>query len=166
MEIGARGRSETRRKIVKTQSLAIFGAVALVCGMILGPSPSLGADTVQSLRGDVTLPETNAAPKLSQPGSDAEIYIKAYRQQPPLIPHEIDKYEIDLKVNRCLRCHDWPYNVEEGAPKISETHYFDRDGKARESITRSRWFCTQCHVSQSNAKSLISNTFEPLRRGQ
>ena len=42
---------------------------------------------------------------------------------PPLIPLRVDKYEIDLKVNQCLRCHDWPYNVQENATKISETHY-------------------------------------------
>jgi cytochrome c-type protein NapB len=84
---------------------------------------------------------------------------RAYRQQPPLIPHAIDKYEIDLKVNQCLRCHDWPRNVRENAPKISETHYVDREGVRLDKIASTRWFCNQCHVPQMETKPLVDNLF-------
>ena len=117
------------------------------------------ADDVSSLRGATTLPETARAPDLRRQNTDPGRFGRAYRQQPPLIPHKIDAYEIDLKVNQCMRCHDWPFNVEEGAPKISETHYFDRQGVALDEVSRTRWFCTQCHVPQVNARPLVENEF-------
>ncbi|GBU09841.1 cytochrome c-type protein NapB [Gammaproteobacteria bacterium] len=84
---------------------------------------------------------------------------KNFRQQPPLIPHKVDKYQIDLKVNQCLRCHDWPYNTQFNAPKISETHFVDLNGKHTDKVSASRWFCHQCHVTQQNAPELVENEF-------
>ncbi len=120
------------------------------------------AEQVQSLRGNVGIDEANQAPKIFQQNNGGRLS-KAYRQQPPLIPHRISKYQINLKVNQCMRCHDWPGNVEAGAPKISETHYINRDGIALDQVARSRWFCTQCHVPQVNAPALVGNTFQPAK---
>lgn len=113
---------------------------------------------VQSLRGPVGIEDTAPAEDLKQQNVDAR-FQRAYRQQPPLIPHKIDKYQINLKVNQCLHCHDWPYNAQEGAPKVSETHYRDRNGVALDKVSRARWFCTQCHVPQERARALVGNTF-------
>ena len=74
---------------------------------------------------------------------------------------EFEKYQINTKVNQCLRCHDWPYNTQFSAPEISETHFFDRDGKATDKVSPNRWFCVQCHVPQENANELIENNFKP-----
>ena len=112
------------------------------------------------MRGDKDVEDTGAAPEVRRQNTDSGRLSRAYRQQPPLIPHKIDSYEIDLKVNQCMRCHDWPYNVQEGAPKISETHYTDRNGVALDRVAGTRWFCTQCHVPQVNARPLVDNTFE------
>ena len=120
------------------------------------------AQDLQSLRGRTAIDETGSAPEVYRVDERGRLE-RNYRQQPPLIPHRVDKYEIDLKVNQCLRCHDWPGNVESGAPKISETHYVDRDGVALDQIARTRWFCNQCHVPQANAAPLVRNTFEPAR---
>lgn len=116
-------------------------------------------NSIQSLRGPTEVDEINEAPDVLKQNTDPRRFSRAYRQQPPLIPHKIDAYEIDLKVNQCMRCHDWPRNVEEGAPKISETHYIDRDGVALDHVARTRWFCTQCHVPQANASALVGNSF-------
>ncbi len=113
---------------------------------------------VQSLRGVIEIDEINEAPPVAALKAGRR-FDKAYRQQPPMIPHKIDKYQINVKVNQCLRCHDWPYNVQEGAPKISETHYTDRNGVALDKVTRSRWFCTQCHVNQRDVPMLVGNDF-------
>jgi len=113
---------------------------------------------VQSLRGTMELDENNEAPPVTSLTTGRR-FDKAYRQAPPMIPHKADKYQINARVNQCMRCHDWPYNVEEGAPKISETHYKNRDGVALDKVTRSRWFCTQCHVTQANAPALVRNEF-------
>ncbi len=51
-------------------------------------------------------------------------------------------------------------NASIGAPKVSETHYLDRNGVALDQVARSRWFCKQCHVPQADARPLVDNTFK------
>jgi cytochrome c-type protein NapB len=138
--------------------LAIFGSAALAA-LFFAVAAAAQSDEVTSLRGAVPLMENTPAPDVTRQNTDGRKLDRAYRQQPPLIPHRIDNYEIDLKVNQCVRCHDWPYNIEEGAPKISETHYVNRDGVALDDVTPSRWFCTQCHVPQAQTRALIGNDF-------
>ena len=99
------------------------------------------AQEVLSLRGEVPIDEESAAPDTPRQNT-AGRFARAYRQQPPLVPHRIAGYEIDLKVNKCLSCHDWPNSVEQGATKVSETHYVSRDGVALDRVAGTRWFCT------------------------
>lgn len=148
-------------KETHAMSMKLISALASVLAAVffLTISDARAAEaTVKSLGGEKTLTETNSAPALydiTEKGRQE----RSFRQQPPLIPHRIDKYEIDLKVNQCLRCHDWPYNVQEKAPKVSETHYVDREGHRLDKIAGTRWFCTQCHAPQADAKPLVNNTF-------
>jgi cytochrome c-type protein NapB len=123
---------------------------------------SADAQELRSLRGPTAIDETATAPDVYRVDESGRVE-RNYRQQPPLIPHRTDKYQIDIKLNQCLRCHDWPGNVESGAPKISETHYVDRNGVALDQVARTRWFCNQCHVPQANAPPLVRNTFEPAK---
>ena len=132
---------------------------ALIAMAIVATVGQAFAQEVKSLRGASQIEEDNAAPKVYQQDTSGR-FAKAYRQQPPLIPHKIDEYELDLKVNQCMGCHDWPRNVDVGAPKISETHYIDRNGVALDRVAETRWFCTQCHVTQANAKPLVKNVFQ------
>lgn len=92
---------------------------------------------------------------------DESRFTRNYRQQPPLVPHSIDQYQIDLKANRCLSCHDWTVAGERKAPTLSMTHYQDRDGNQLDVVAGTRWFCNQCHVPQADAPALVKNTFEP-----
>ena len=92
---------------------------------------------------------------------DERRFTRQYRQQPPLIPHAIDQYQIDLKANQCLSCHDWTNAGERRAPTLSMTHYLDRDGNEMDHIAGTRWFCNQCHVPQANAPVLVENEFKP-----
>ncbi|MEM9578544.1 MAG: nitrate reductase cytochrome c-type subunit [Pseudomonadota bacterium] len=84
-----------------------------------------------------------------------------YRQQPPLIPHSIEQYQIDLRTNQCLSCHDWTKAGERNAPTLSMTHYLDRDGNELDQIAGTRYFCNQCHVPQADAPALVNNLFQP-----
>ena len=145
------------------KKLIISSAVAITFGIItLGMGQTTQAQQdgpVQSLRGAIGLDEINEAPPVTNLNTGKR-FEKAYRQQPPMIPHKIDKYQINVKVNQCMRCHDWPYNAQEGAPKISETHYKNRSGVVLDQVARTRWFCTQCHVTQEDAPALVRNTFQ------
>lgn len=92
---------------------------------------------------------------------DENRFTRNYRQQPPLIPHSVDQYQIDLKANRCLSCHDWTNAGERRAPTLSMTHYQDREGNQLDTVAGTRWFCNQCHVPQADAPALVENIFEP-----
>lgn len=140
------------------RNFAIVGSAALIA-LFLATGTAAQSGKLYSLRGDVPLTQTGPAPAETKQSTGSGMFGRAYRQQPPLVPHEIDDFEIDLKVNQCLSCHDWPANAEVGAPKISETHYVDRDGVALDHVTPSRWFCTQCHVPQAETQTLIGNDF-------
>ena len=83
-------------------------------------------------------------------------------QQPPLIPHKTEGYEIDLKVNKCLTCHSWSNYKKSNATKISPTHFRNRDGVDLANVSAQRYFCTQCHVPQTDTQPLVENTFQSV----
>ncbi len=144
-------------KIVMPWMIGVLALGLTTAFLTVGASAQQSGE-VQSLRGVMEIDEINEAPPVAD-WKTGRRFDKAYRQQPPMIPHKTDKYQINVKVNQCLRCHDWPYNVREGAPKVSETHYTDRNGVALDKVTRSRWFCTQCHVIQADVPLLVGNDF-------
>lgn len=145
---------------MKTKLLAAAMAVGLAFGGFAM------AQEVKPLPGDApTTTQTNAAPPIFDV-KEGQRYERSYLQQPPLIPHRIEKYEIDVKVNMCLRCHDWPNNVQENAPLISATHFIDRDGTKLDHVSSRRWFCVQCHVPQADAKPLVDNKFQSAVGGR
>ena len=82
-----------------------------------------------------------------------------YPQQPPTIPHDISKYQLDKNFNKCMDCHSRKYADEAQAPAVSVTHYMNRDGEFLAEISPRRYFCTQCHVHQLESKPLIENEF-------
>jgi cytochrome c-type protein NapB len=45
---------------------------------------------------------------------------------------------------------------------ISITHFMNRDGQVLADVTPRRYFCTACHVPQTDAKPLVDNTFEDM----
>lgn len=122
---------------------------------------TVNADALQGLRGDVPIDEENTIVEPYQMQEGVVLY-KNYRQQPPLIPHKIEKYQINLKANQCLACHSWPNNSNYKTVAAPESHFIDAQTDTKtDNIAAGRWFCTQCHVPQSNAPELIDNTFVP-----
>jgi cytochrome c-type protein NapB len=156
-------------KIINTHSkliaLTAVTALAIAAMVVLSVPISEKAvaqqgNGVQSLRGTTQIPDDNAAPEPVHQDTPQGTFERAYRQQPPLIPHTIDGYQIDRGFNQCIECHAWPNNVDQGAPQISESHYIDRDGAELDEVSPRRWFCNQCHVPQSNARKLVNNSFK------
>lgn len=156
-------RPDPRMTVVSLQRAALIGAVlAVAAGIGLGSAAhGQGQKTFahDPTRGDLPAAETGVAPDLTRQDIRDGGFDRAYRQQPPLVPHKIDRYQISVTTNQCMDCHDWPNNVAQKAPKISETHYQDRSGVKIDKVAGTRWFCTQCHVSQENAKELVGNSF-------
>ncbi len=138
--------------------------VSAILGLCVWLTPTLQADTggVASLRGKSVATEYDAAPALKRWEQDSAPLARDYVQQPPLIPHDIEGYNINLKFNKCLTCHSWANYREAGATKISQTHFEDRDKNVLANVSARRYFCTQCHVPQRDARPLVGNQFQPV----
>ncbi len=99
-------------------------------------------------------------PPLDRPIVDDVRRMRNYPEQPPIIPHSIDGYQLTLNTNRCMDCHKREFTEGSGAPMISITHFQDRDGQVLSDVTPRRYFCTACHVQQTDARTLVPNTFQ------
>ncbi|MFY0619086.1 nitrate reductase cytochrome c-type subunit [Shimia sp.] len=135
-----------------------FVAVVIACAGGIAAADQAG--TVRALRNE-PIDSLNRIGEV--PHQETRRFVRNYRQQPPIIPHSIDQYQIDLSANQCLACHDWSVAGDRGAPTLSMTHYLDRDGTQLDAIAGTRWFCNQCHVPQVDAPALVKNTFEPSK---
>ncbi len=120
-----------------------------------------GSNGEPSLRGDVALdaPSVTTAAKDWYDG-DGKIK-RNYAQQPPLVPHDIEGFSITMDGNDCLSCHNWDSEMP-GATKVGVSHFLNRNNEALIQISPRRYFCTQCHVPQKNAKPLVLNSFKSL----
>ena len=142
-----------------TQSLALSLGLLAVC-------PSLAADVgsvVDPQRKDLALdagspPTERRKVEVIQGGIQ-----RSYKEQPPMIPHAVEKYEISLSLNGCLKCHSEETYQAEKAPKLGDSHYLDRDGKTLDRLSMRRYFCTQCHAPQLDGAPLVDNAFEGRR---
>ena len=133
--------------------LAVCTALMLVAG-------NLAADELgKGLRGPSALDKEPKAPPLAREENFDIKRGRAYTSQPPTIPHAIEKYEITRNVNMCMYCHARVRNQEFGAPMVSATHYMDRDYDFLAEISPRRYFCTQCHVVQTDASPPVDNNF-------
>lgn len=144
---------------------ALFSCVFSACVMASGAMASeqeVSHGGLESLRGNAELNEERSAEMLKRIPKDRNPIDRNYVHQPPLIPHDIRGYKVNIDSNKCLSCHGWKYAGEVGATKISPTHFVTREGITLSDVSPSRYFCLQCHVPQADAKPLIANKFVPV----
>jgi cytochrome c-type protein NapB len=128
--------------------------------MLAAASTPLLAQTVSSgLRGSTPLNEEGPAAPMTPQRNTAERETRNYPEQPPVIPHSIDGYQIDINGNKCLSCHARARTGESQAPMVSITHFMDRDGQFLASVSPRRFFCTECHVPQHVVTPPVTNDF-------
>ena len=135
-----------------------FRTLALAAAFALTASASL-AQTNSALRGNTPLDQEGQAARMTPMRNTTEKEVRNYPEQPPLIPHAIEGYQVDLNGNKCLSCHARARTGESQAPMVSITHFMDRDGQFLASVSPRRFFCTQCHVPQHEVKAPVENTF-------
>jgi nitrate reductase (cytochrome), electron transfer subunit len=137
--------------------------ILLLVAVLAAGSSSLLAQTLNSgLRGPAPLDEEGPAPPMMPTRNTAEREPRNYPEQPPVIPHSIDGYQIDINGNKCLSCHARARTGESQAPMVSITHFMDRDGQFLASVSPRRFFCTECHVPQSVVTPPVSNDFTDI----
>ena len=146
-----KGSKTMKRAIILVAALAMLGVTG--AGLVGAEEGGLKALRPNAINQNAVVAAT--------PQQEKHRFGRAYRQQPPLIPHSIDQYQIDKNVNQCLGCHDWTNAGDRRAPTLSMTHYLNREGRQLDEVAGTRWFCNQCHVPQANAPALVDNTFQP-----
>ena len=112
-----------------------------------------------SLRGNTPLQDVGPAPRLLPQANTDIREIRNYPEQPPVIPHTIEAYQLDANVNQCLSCHARSRTGDSQAPMVSITHFMDRDGQFLASVSPRRYFCIQCHVPQYPVTPPVANRF-------
>ena len=135
--------------------LAVAGAGLAQVARENPSSPGL----THGIRGPIPLTDEPVPPPFPKVVNDDQRKTRNYPMQPPLIPHQIDNYQVDLRFNKCMDCHGRARTQESGAPMVSVTHYQDRDGNMLGEISARRYFCTGCHVMQTDARVPVRNTF-------
>jgi cytochrome c-type protein NapB len=144
----------------------VFQAMTIAALLLVSAFSASGADrleieggqTMATLR-DGPIDTEATPPRMNRIENQSIKRKRAYPMQPPTIPHKVDGYQVDLKVNKCLSCHSRKLTEDSQAPMVSETHYMDREGNFLADVSPRRYFCEQCHVTQSEAQPLIANEF-------
>ena len=122
-------------------------------------APVREVQSIDALRRGVPLDEEAAPLPMARTENTDLRRKRAYPDQPPTIPHAIDGYQVDKNSNRCLLCHSRANAANFQAPMVSVTHFVDREGQVLASVSPRRYFCTQCHVVQTDAKPLVGSDF-------
>ncbi|MDJ0878302.1 MAG: nitrate reductase cytochrome c-type subunit [Halieaceae bacterium] len=135
------------KTLILVASVAVLGATAVTA-----------SDTTATLRNG-PIDREASAPRFAKVENNDIKRKRAYPMQPPTIPHKIDGYQVDLRVNRCMACHSRRVTEATQAPMVSVTHYMDRDGNFLADVSPRRYFCEQCHVTQTDARPLLENQF-------
>ena len=84
----------------------VFG-IAMIIGALFFLVSGFAMAEVTSLRGASAVDEPSSAAEIARWQEDKEPIERDYIQQPPLVPHAIESYRINLKFNKCLTCHSW-----------------------------------------------------------
>ncbi|WP_018185442.1 nitrate reductase cytochrome c-type subunit [Kaistia granuli] len=137
---------------------ALAGLIVFACGALSQDASPI--QIVPRVTGEAAPMSEVPVPALARPVVDDVRRMRNYPEQPPIIPHAIDGYQLTVNTNRCLDCHKREFTEGSGAPMISITHFQDRDGQVLSDVTPRRYFCTACHVQQTDARPLVKNLFQ------
>ena len=136
--------------------------ILLGLSMVVALVSTQAAPLVDAMRGPTPITATTQPPRLGNQVNDDNRLQRNYSQQPPVIPHRIDGYQVDKNFNKCLDCHAKAKTEFSLAVPVSPTHYIDRSGKTLDHVSTRRYFCMQCHVPQETARPLVGNSFQGL----
>lgn len=133
--------------------------ILCIAAVTFAVSSATAQEYIATLRGEVPLADGTEPPSMA-PALNTDLrQVRNYPEQPPLIPHKIDNYQVDRNANKCLTCHSRTAVDVSQAPMVSVTHFMNRDGQVLASISPRRYFCNQCHIPQLDVRPLVENSF-------
>lgn len=134
--------------------------IKIVISVLLFATAAIAAENEIATLRDKTQIDQQKEPNLIPKVINKDIKkARNYPMQPPIIPHTVRSYEVNLNNNKCLSCHNRNRTEESQAPMVSVTHFMNRDGNFLAEISPRRYFCNQCHVTQLDANPLVDNDF-------
>lgn len=144
----------------KTTGFALATLVATIvgCATATGPVSMRGSDVAAPDRA----PEAKNYPTKVPGSGEQNLIARTFLDQPPLIPHAIEKYEpLTSEENACVECHITDEFKGKKMPKMGASHFSktlkEADGSPVMEMTR--FVCTSCHVAQVDAPPLVENLF-------
>ena len=153
-------RGQGRSRLTRRMRVAFAAGLVLVAGS--AALAQMAVEVVPPLTGaQQPMGEVPAEPMPKWIADDVR-KMRAYPDQPPVIPHSIEGYQLSVNTNRCLSCHKREFTEGSGAPMISVTHYITREGQMLADVSPRRYFCTACHVPQADTDPLVGNTFTDM----
>ncbi len=147
----------TRDQRLEMPALKNLGLLLLLAAL-LWTSQASADPSIATLRG-AALDAIPTAPRMMNENNDDLRQVRNYPEQPPIIPHKIEGYQVDRRFNQCLGCHSRTAVGDSQAPMVSITHFMDREGQFLARVSPRRYFCNQCHVTQKDARPLVDNSF-------
>jgi cytochrome c-type protein NapB len=148
---------------MKKQIMIVLTCSLGLASSLFAANLILDDQNIATLRDKTPIEEQKKVSNIARPIADDVKIARNYPMQPPIIPHNIRDYQVDLNANTCLSCHSRARVSETQATMVSVTHYMDRDGNFLADISPRRYFCTQCHITQTDAKPLVSNEFTDMQ---
>ncbi len=140
---------------MKRVLLAAAGATAA----LLATASLVAGGELVSLRGSNPIDELSKQFEEMGKQKSATGFKRSWKTAPPMIPHSAKAFKVTMKLNVCAYCHVEDYKWME-APKAGDSHFLkDASGKATASLDARRYFCTQCHATQTTGGPLVANTF-------
>ena len=134
----------------------------VTAALLVAAGAALAQGTIATMRQGTPLDQQTTPPPIPSVVNSDIRQVRNWPEQPPVIPHQIDNYQIDLNVNKCLTCHSRTAVAVSQAPMVSVTHFMNREGQVLAAVTPRRFFCTQCHVPQADVQPPVGNTFEDV----
>ena len=86
-----------------------------------------------------------------------------YVNQPPMIPHSVEGYQVTTNTNRCLQCHGVESYRTTARRALVLLTLWTATAKWGAEVAPRRYFCLQCHVPQADTAPIVGNTFTPSK---
>ena len=83
---------------------------------------------------------------------DDKRLMRNYPEHPPIIPHSIEGYQLTLKTNRCLDLSQRAVHRRLGCADDQRHPLHGPRRAVLADVTPRRYFCTACHVQQTDAR--------------
>lgn len=138
--------------------------LSALASLMVWAENSLNAPAPDGIRPGGTLADDRPSPNIPATVTPLKKPMRNYPDQPPTIPHSVERYQLTKNFNQCLTCHSRARSSDTDAPMVSVTHYLGRDYQMLAAVSPRRYFCLQCHVPQHAVEQATGSDFKGIEK--